>query len=204
MARFSLPTFLSAALVFGLTTLPQIALASSEGGSEGLPQFDTASYPGQLFWLTVTFVVVYVFLGKVALPQISEVLENRLETVQGDLDRAAKLKAEAEEVREAYEKSVAKAHDEARSLTAAAQAEIAQLAAKKSEEFAKKSKKRMDQVEARISNAKADAMDDITTASADLAAEAAKKLSGIKIEPKEAKMTIQAIVKDERAAKHGS
>ena len=202
MARFSLPTFLSTGLLF--TVLPKIALAASEAEETGLPQFETSTYPGQLFWLAVTFVVVYVFLSKFALPQISEVLENRLETVQGDLDRAAKLKAEAEEVREAYEKSLAKAHDEARSLTATAQADIAQIAAKKSEEFAKKSKKRMDQVEARISNAKDDAMDDITSASAELAAEAARKLTGLSIEAKEAKMTIQAIVKEERSAQHGS
>lgn len=199
MKRISLPTLLGAGLMLGIAALPEFAHAAGGGESEGLPQFNTGTYPGQIFWLTVTFVVVYVFLSKVALPQISNVLENRQETVQGDLDRAAKLKAEADEVHEAYEKSLEKAHEEARATVAAAQAEIAKFSAKKSEDFAKKAKKRMDQAESRINNAKDEAMDEVTQASAEIAAVAAKKLAGMSVKTKEAQMTIQSIIKEERA-----
>lgn len=199
MKRISMPTFVSAGLLLGMTALPELALAASGGESEGLPQFNTSSYPGQIFWLMVTFIVVYVFLSKVALPQVSDVLENRQETVQGDLDRAAKLKAEADEVHEAYEKSLEKAHAEARETISAAQAEITDFLTKKNDDFAKKAKKRMDQAESRINNAKNEAMDEVTQASAEIAAEAAKKVAGLTIKTKEAQMTIQAITKEERA-----
>jgi len=199
MARFSLPTLISAGALLSIAILPEFAFAASGGESEGLPQFNTSTYPGQIFWLAVTFIVVYVFLSKIALPGISDVLENRQETVQGDLDRASKLKAEADEVHEAYEKSLEKAHGEARGIIAEAEAEIAKFSTKKTDDFAKRAKKRMDQAESRINTAKDDALDDITAASAEIAAEAAKKLAGLTVKAKEAQMTIQAIIKEERA-----
>ena len=60
-----------------------------------MPQLDSSTYVGQIFWLLLTFVPLYLILWKVALPRIASVLEQRQEKIEDDLVRAEKLKVEA-------------------------------------------------------------------------------------------------------------
>ena len=62
------------------------ALASSE---VGLPQLDFSTYPTQVFWLVVSFAILYLLMSQVAIPRISEVLEGRQERFANDLDKAS-------------------------------------------------------------------------------------------------------------------
>ena len=52
----------------------QVAAASSAPGPK-LPQLDIATYASQVFWLIVTFIVLYFLVAKIAMPRIAEVLE---------------------------------------------------------------------------------------------------------------------------------
>ena len=38
--------------------------------AEGMPQFNAATFPSQLFWLVVTFVLLYVCIAFLILPRI--------------------------------------------------------------------------------------------------------------------------------------
>jgi Plant ATP synthase F0 len=40
------------------------------GGHAVFPPFDTQQFPSQVFWLLVTFILLYVVMAKVALPRI--------------------------------------------------------------------------------------------------------------------------------------
>ena len=71
----------------------QVAAASNASGPK-LPQLDIATYASQIFWLTVTFVVLYFLVAKIAMPRIAEVLEGRQERIEDDLDKAETLKKE--------------------------------------------------------------------------------------------------------------
>ena len=94
-----------------------------------MPQLNPAFFGTQLFWLVVTFVVLYLLLSRMALPGVKRVLKKREETISGDLTRAQKLKEEAEATLEAYRKSLADARADAqrlqREVTEAASAEAA-------------------------------------------------------------------------------
>ena len=98
-----------------------------------MPQLDPSTFAPQLFWLLVTFVLLYLAMWKIALPKIGSILQDRQERIDDDLEKAEKLKQDAEAVREAYEKTVAegrnKAQETIRSPIAARPAPISLAAA---------------------------------------------------------------------------
>jgi F-type H+-transporting ATPase subunit b len=86
------------------------AEATHEGKSGGLPQLNPADFSPQLVWLALTFVVLYFILARVALPRIGEVIEERKDRVQRDLQAAERFKQETDEALAAYEKALSEAH----------------------------------------------------------------------------------------------
>ena len=112
-----------------LVLLGQGATAASSSSGPKLPQLDLATYSSQVFWLTVSFVVLYFLVAKLAMPRIAEVLEERQERIEDDLDKAETLKKEAYQVRIEYEKALSAAREKAQDATRHAQEEIAKRSA---------------------------------------------------------------------------
>ena len=104
------------------------AVASSSSGPK-LPQLDLATYSSQVFWLIISFLVLYFLVAKLAMPRIAEVLEERQERIEDDLDKAETLKKEAYQVRIEYEKALSAAREKAQEATRHAQEEIAKRSA---------------------------------------------------------------------------
>jgi len=71
-----------------------------------MPQLDITTFAPQIFWLAVSFVVLYVLMSRLALPRIGAILAARSGQIEGDLDAARRLKAEAEAAVAAYEKAL--------------------------------------------------------------------------------------------------
>ncbi len=79
-----------------------------EGDHSGaFPPFDSATFPSQILWLAITFGLFYIFLKRVALPRLSDILEHRSDRIAQDLDQAARMKEEADEAIAAYEQELA-------------------------------------------------------------------------------------------------
>ncbi|HEY1796983.1 MAG TPA: hypothetical protein VGG57_12785 [Stellaceae bacterium] len=74
-----------------------------------MPQLDFTTFAPQLFWLLVTFVVLYGLMKWVAVPRVGRVIDARRDKLEGDLNRAARLKEEAEGVLAAYQRTLAEA-----------------------------------------------------------------------------------------------
>jgi F-type H+-transporting ATPase subunit b len=86
------------------------------GGHEVFPPFDRQTFPSQLFWLTVTFVALYLLMARIALPRVDSILAMRRQRISGDLGEAARLKGESEAAIAAYEKGLADARGRAQAL----------------------------------------------------------------------------------------
>ena len=63
-----------------------------------MPQLNPEFFTPQLFWLLITFSVLFVVLAKSVLPRIAGVLEERELRIGSDLEKAQQLKEEAEKV----------------------------------------------------------------------------------------------------------
>ena len=48
-----------------------------------MPQLDPATFPTQLFWLAVVFVVLLILMARVGLPRVREVVETRAAILPG-------------------------------------------------------------------------------------------------------------------------
>ncbi len=96
-----------------------------------MPQLDFATFLPQIVWLTITFVALYFLMSRVALPRIAEVLEEREDRVADDLERAAALKEEAEQVLEAYERELVEARSKAHAVAQESRRRLAAEVAEK-------------------------------------------------------------------------
>jgi len=112
-----------------LVLLGHGATAATSSSGPKLPQLDLATYSSQVFWLIISFVVLYFLVAKLAMPRIAEVLEERQERIEDDLDKAETLKKEAYQVRIEYEKALSAAREKAQEATRHAQEEIAKRSA---------------------------------------------------------------------------
>ncbi|MFN5351936.1 MAG: hypothetical protein ACK5BE_04915 [Alphaproteobacteria bacterium] len=68
-----------------------------------MPQLDFSTFPQQLFWLFITFSILYVTMAKVILPRIADILSKRAELTQGYRDKAEDMGRETDELRKKYE-----------------------------------------------------------------------------------------------------
>ncbi|MCH8155044.1 MAG: F0F1 ATP synthase subunit B', partial [Proteobacteria bacterium] len=78
-----------------------------------MPQFDPTAFTPQLFWLAVTFAVLFFAMWRFALPRLSNIMEARQQRIDADLDKAASVKEEADRVLAEYEQAQAAARDKA-------------------------------------------------------------------------------------------
>ncbi len=92
------------------TTTPVEALTKK---AAGLPQFDPKWWPNQIFWIGLTFMAMYIFFGKLALPRIEKVVSSREEHIKSYLDKAETLSHQAEDIKSAYESMLTKALQDA-------------------------------------------------------------------------------------------
>lgn len=146
------------------------------GHGNAFPPLDPANFAPQLVWFALTFATLYIVLSRVALPRVSEVIEERHDRIQRDLDSAERLKAETEQALAGYENALADARGNASSIARekreALNKEIEAEQAKVDSQIAAK----VVDAEARISETKAKAMQSVDEIATDTAAAIVKKL----------------------------
>ena len=81
-----------------------------------MPQLDPASFPSQLFWLAVCFGTMLLVLSVFVLPRITRTLTTRQGQIDGDLEAAEKLRADAEAALAAYDAALQQARNNALAL----------------------------------------------------------------------------------------
>ena len=64
--------------------------------SGGMPQLNPEFWISQIFWLTLTFGILYVVLSKLILPKISANLELRKSQIQENIEAAEKQREDSE------------------------------------------------------------------------------------------------------------
>lgn len=89
--------------------------AAAAAETEGVfPAFELWHWSGQIFWLLVTFTVLYFILSRFFLKKLSGSLERRSDAIVGALDEAHRLNEQAEDARQALELRLSEARVKAR------------------------------------------------------------------------------------------
>ena len=86
------------------------------GGKPQFPPFNKETFASQLVWFVIFFVILYVLIGRFAIPRIGGIIEARRGRIEGDLAEANRLKEQSDAALKSYEKSLADARGRAQAL----------------------------------------------------------------------------------------
>jgi len=168
---------------------------AADGHSSAFPPFDPASFGGQLLWLAITFVFLYVVMSRMALPRIGSILESRRVRIEGDLKEAERLRQETERAAAAYEQALADARANAHKIAEETRASIkADIDGKRADVEADLAK-RVAAAEANIATSKTAALANVDSIAADTAAALVERLSG-KVTAAQARSAVAAVTKE--------
>ena len=126
-----------------------------------MPQFDVATFPTQIFWLAVCFIVLYFLMARIALPRVGSVLEERQTRIDDNLSLAEQLNAEAKSEAEAYENSLIDARAKARGVIQDMTQDAAAEAQRRHDTLGEELATKVKSAEARIKQAKDTAIDGV-------------------------------------------
>ena len=159
-----------------------------------MPQLDPTTFAPQLFWLLVTFVLLYLFMWKIAIPRIGNVLQDRQKRIDSDLEKAEQLRREAESVRKAYEKLVTDGSNKAHETIRAARVKVAAEAAAQHASLTEKLAAQTSEAETRIGAAKEQALANIRAVSMEITQLAASRLIDQEISEAEAEAAVSDVL----------
>ena len=155
--------------VFGLITSAAAAAkdAHAEASAGTLPQLDPTWWPSQLFWLAITFGILYWLMSGSFLPRIGGAIEERRDRIADDLDHAGDFKRQAEDAEKAYETALADARAKAQTIAAQTRAEVDEEIAKMQAETDAKLDEQLAAAEERINAMKENAAAKVREAAAE-------------------------------------
>ena len=87
---------------------------SAESG--GMPQLNPEFWISQIFWLTLTFGILYLVLSKLILPKISANLESRKSQILENIEAAEKQREDSETKLKEYEEIITKNRLDAKTI----------------------------------------------------------------------------------------
>ena len=165
--------------------------------SGGMPQLNPEFWISQIFWLIITFGILFIVLTKVILPKISDNLETRKSQILENIETADKQKEESQKKIDEYEKIILDSKLKAKSYFNEAREKILDDINKKRAALEKDLDEEIDEVEKELSDLKNKSGEKINKIAAETSAELIKELIGEEVNSS----SIAAIVEDQSKIK---
>ena len=163
---------------------------SAESG--GMPQLNPEFWISQIFWLIITFGILYIVLSKFILPKISSNLELRKSQIQENIETAEKQREISEVKLKEYDEIILKSKLEAKNIFKNAREKVIKDINLKKETLDKQIDEEISNAEEEIKTLKRDATDKINKIAIETSSVLLKKLIGTEIN----NSSISAIVDD--------
>ena len=160
--------------------------------SGGMPQLNPEFWISQIFWLTLTFGILYLVLSKLILPKISDNLESRKSQILENIEAAEKQRQNSEEKLKEYEEIVSKSKMEAKNIFNQAREKALKDISAKKDVLDKQIDDEIDKAEQEIKELQKSAPDKINKIAIETSSELIQKLIGAEVN----NSSISAIVDD--------
>jgi F-type H+-transporting ATPase subunit b len=160
--------------------------------SGGMPQLNPEFWISQIFWLTLTFGVLYIALSKLILPKISANLELRKSQIQENIEAAEKQRESSELKLKEYNEIVLKSKLKAKDIFKEARDKVLKDISSKKETLDKQIDGEIKKAEQEIEVLKKSAPERINKIAVETSSELVKKLIGAEVN----NSSISAIVDD--------
>ncbi len=148
------------------------------GHAKVFSPLDAGTFVPQLVWLALTFGLLYLLLKRFALPRVGEVIEERRDRIQRDLEKAEKLKAETEQALATYEQALAEARAKGNAIAKTMRDELSAEVEKERAAVDARIAQKLADAEAQIAQSRAKAMASVGDIAGDTAAAVVAKLLG--------------------------
>ncbi len=160
--------------------------------SGGMPQLNPEFWISQIFWLTITFGILYIVLSKLILPKISLNLELRKSQIQDNIEAAEKQRENSEAKLKEFEDIISKSKLRAKNIYQEAREKALKEINLKRETLDKQIDEEIKKVEQEIKLLKKNAPGKINKIAIESASELVKELIGAEVNSS----SISAIVDD--------
>ena len=160
--------------------------------SGGMPQLNPEFWISQIFWLTLTFGILYIVLSKLILPKISANLELRKSQIQENVEAAEKQRESSESKLKEYDNIILKSKLEAKNIFKDAREKIIKDINSKKETLDKQIDVEIQKAEKEIDLLRKSAPEKINKIAIETSSELVKKLIGADVN----NSSISAIVED--------
>ena len=160
--------------------------------SGGMPQLDPEFWISQIFWLVLTFGVLYIVLSKLILPKISANLELRKSQIQENIEAAEKQRESSEAKLKEFDGIILKSKIEAKNIFKDAREKVIKNINSKKEILDKQIDDEIKKAEIEIDTLKQSAPEKINKIAVVTSTEILKKLIGAEVN----NSSISAIVDD--------
>ena len=152
---------------------------SAESG--GMPQLNPEFWISQIFWLTLSFGILYAVLSKLILPKISANLELRKSQIQENIEAAEKQRESSESKLKEYDNIVQKSKLEAKSIFKNAREKMLKDINSKKEILDKQIEGEIKKIEVEIEMLKKNAPEKINKIAIETSSELIKKIIGAEV-----------------------
>ena len=181
-------------IVFNFLILSFLLLGSAQSAETGgMPQLNPEFWISQIFWLVLTFGILYLVLSKAILPKISKNLETRKSEILENIETADKQKQESENKIKEYEKIILDSKIKAKNYFNDARKKVLEDINKKKVALEKDIDKEINAAEEEINDLKKDSDDKISKIAVSTSSELIKELIGDEVNSS----SISAIVEDQ-------
>lgn len=157
-------------------------------------QLNPETFAPQIFWLLLSFAVLYLLMSRFALPRVGHILEERRSRIAGDLAAAAKLREETDQAIADYEKALADARARAQAIARQAREEIAADVARERTAVDEQISAKVTDAEKRITGLKESAIGHIGEIAAETAEAIVARLLGKRVAPAELQSAVDEVL----------
>ena len=142
-----------------------------------MPQLEITTYPSQIFWLVVSFLILYLIMSRIIIPRISSVIKSRESEIKNNIHIAEQMYKDTEIINNEYEETKKNIENEARGIINHLKETTNKKIKNSTELLKKRLEQKLEKNEQEIINKKKKVLKEIKKISLNLSEEILKKLS---------------------------